>query len=109
MKIFLLLALLIFKTTVFSNEIYIASDLSESLGSLYDNNPKINMKEKFLNLRMNYYLELFLILDQKYQVIIKKVKLIQSLKDLILLQTVSEQKLIKASLSHKVFLTEEVV
>ena len=31
---------------------------------------------------MNYYLELFLILDQKYQVIIKKVRLIQSLKDL---------------------------
>ena len=48
----------------------------------------LRAKEKFLNLRMNYYLELFLILDQKYQVIIKKVRLIQSLKDLTLLQMV---------------------
>ena len=48
MKIFLLLALLISKTTVFSNEIYIGPDLSQSLGSLYDNNPKIKYEREIL-------------------------------------------------------------
>ena len=44
---FILLASLIFKTSVSSNEVYISNDLSDSLGSLYDYNPKINMKGKF--------------------------------------------------------------
>ena len=48
MKIFLLLALLISKTSVFSNEIYIGPDLSQSLGSLYDNNPKIKYEREIL-------------------------------------------------------------
>ena len=48
MKIFLLLALLISKTTVFSNEIFIGPDLSQSLGSLYDNNPKIKYEREIL-------------------------------------------------------------
>ena len=49
MKIFfILLASLIFKTTVFSNEVYIGSDLSESLASLYDYNPKIKYEREIL-------------------------------------------------------------
>ena len=49
MKIFfILLVSLIFKTTVFSNEVYIGSDLSESLGSLYDYNPKIKYEREIL-------------------------------------------------------------
>ena len=45
---FILFASLIFKTTVFSNEVYIGSDLSESLASLYDYNPKIKYEREIL-------------------------------------------------------------
>ena len=45
---FILLALLLFKTTVFSNEVYIGSDLSESLASLYNYNPKIKYEREIL-------------------------------------------------------------
>ena len=49
MKIFfILLVALIFKTTVFSNEAYIGSDLSESLVSLYDYNPRIKYEREIL-------------------------------------------------------------
>ena len=49
MKIFfVLVASLIFKTAVSSNEIYISDDLSESLGSLYDYNPKIKYEREIL-------------------------------------------------------------
>ena len=49
MKIFfILLVALIFKTTVFSNEAYIGSDLSESLASLYDYNPRIKYEREIL-------------------------------------------------------------
>ena len=45
---FILLALLVFKNAVFSNEVYIDNDLSESLGSLYDYNPKIKYEREIL-------------------------------------------------------------
>ena len=49
MKIFfILLASLIFKTAVSSNEVYINNDLSESLVSLYDYNPKIKYEREIL-------------------------------------------------------------
>ena len=50
MKIFfILLALLTFKTSVsFTNEVYINSDLSKSLGDLYEYNPKIKYEREIL-------------------------------------------------------------
>jgi TolC family type I secretion outer membrane protein len=49
MKTFLiLLASLIFDTVVSSNEVYISDDLSESLGNLYDYNPKIKYEREIL-------------------------------------------------------------
>ena len=50
MKIFFILfALLIFKTSIsFTNEVYINSDLSKSLGNLYDFNPKIKYEREIL-------------------------------------------------------------
>ena len=45
---FILLASLIFKTSVSSNEVYISNDLSDSLGSLYDYNPKIKYEREIL-------------------------------------------------------------
>ena len=46
---FILLILLIFKSSIsFSDEVYIGSDLSKSLGDLYNYNPKIKYEREIL-------------------------------------------------------------
>ena len=44
---------------------FLSEDLSKSLSNLYSFHPKIKYERKFLNLKMNFYQELFLSLDQR--------------------------------------------
>ena len=65
-------------------EIYLGEDLSNSLAKLYDYNPKIKYEREILKAKDELLPRAFLNLDLKSLAIIKKVKLIPTLRVLIL-------------------------